>query len=199
MVVRGVGKGDVVEGAACGEDAGTVRAGAGAAWAGTDPGAFWIAEEPTDGEGTAEAEGRDAAEAGAALVDTTRGAAAAPWPLPNAIARAMPAPVKASTAVRAATPDRKLISSKRAFIARLSLAAQPIPSLTTKHDTSVLAVLVGRCWPKPAFRNDIGFRRPAKGVIYPRLAFLSIWTDGSSIRAKSRHSPVYLATLRKRR
>jgi len=144
-VVRGLGKGDVVEGAACGEDACAVRSGAGAVCAGADSGAFWIAEEPTDGEGTAEAEGRGSAEAGAVLVGTTRGAAAAPWPLPNAIARAMPAPVKASTAARAATPDRKLVSSKRAFITRLSLAAQPVPSLTTKHDTWVLVVLVGRC------------------------------------------------------
>jgi hypothetical protein len=138
-----VGPGDVADGDACGDDTCVVCAGAGAACAGAVSGASWIAEEPTDGEGAAEAEGSGAAEAWAALVCTARGAASAPWPLPNAIARAMPAPVKASTAVRAATPDRKLISSRRAFITRRSLAAQPVPSLTTKHDTWVLAVLAG--------------------------------------------------------
>ena len=94
-----------------------------------------MAEESADGEGTAEADGWGAAEAGAALACTTWGAGAARWPPLNATARAMPAPVRARTATKAATPDRKLISSMRAFIARLSLAAQPVPSLTTKHDT----------------------------------------------------------------
>ncbi len=54
----------------------------------------------------------------------------------------MPIPVRASTAAKTAIPDRKLISSMRAFTTRLSLAAQPVPSLTTKHDTWVSAVLV---------------------------------------------------------
>jgi hypothetical protein len=104
-----------------------------------------MAEEPTDGEGEgiAEADGRGAAEIGSALVSTSLGAAAAWWPPPSATARAMPVPVRARTVTRPATPDRKLISSMRAFITRLSLAAQPVPSLTTKHDTWVLAVLAG--------------------------------------------------------
>jgi hypothetical protein len=54
----------------------------------------------------------------------------------------MPVPVRASTAAKTATPDRKLIASMRAFTTRLSLAAQPVPSLTTKHDTWVSGVLV---------------------------------------------------------
>jgi hypothetical protein len=94
-----------------------------------------MAEESADGEGTAEADGWGAAEAAAALVCAARGAVAAWWPPLNATARATPAPVKARTATKADTPDRKLISSIRAFITRLSLAAQPVPSLTTKHDT----------------------------------------------------------------
>jgi hypothetical protein len=40
-----------------------------------------------------------------------------------------------------AMPDRKLISSMRAFSTRLSL---PVRSLTTMHDTGVSAVLLGR-------------------------------------------------------
>ncbi len=54
----------------------------------------------------------------------------------------MPVPVRASTAAKTAIPDRKLIASMRAFTTRLSLAAQPVPSLTTKHDTWVSGVLV---------------------------------------------------------
>jgi len=141
--VQGVGQGDVADGAACGDDACVVCWGVGAASAGADSGASWIAEEPADGEGTAEADSKGAAETGTALVRTARGAAAAPWPPPSATARTMPVPVKARTATKATTPDRKLISSMRAFITRLSLAAQPVPSLTTKHDTGVSAVLVG--------------------------------------------------------
>jgi hypothetical protein len=125
------------------DDACVVGPAADAACAGTDLGAFWMAEEPADGEGIAEADGRGATETGAALVRTARGAAAAWWPPPSATARAMPAPVQARTATRPTTPDRKLISSMRAFTTRLSLAAQPVPSLTTKHDTWVLAVLAG--------------------------------------------------------
>jgi hypothetical protein len=53
----------------------------------------------------------------------------------------MPAPMKAKTPVPTATPDWKLISSMRAFSTRLSL---PVRSLTTKHDTGVSAVLLGR-------------------------------------------------------
>ena len=140
--MRGVGQGDVADGDACGDDARVVCAGADATCAGT--GASWIAEEPTDGEGTAEADGRGAAGAEEALVCTAGGASAARWPPLNTTARTMPVPVRASTATKAVTPDRKLISSKRAFITRLSLAAQPVPSLTTKHDTWVLAVSVGR-------------------------------------------------------
>jgi hypothetical protein len=87
-------------------------------------------------------------------VCAARGAPAARWPPLNTTARTMPVPVRARTATKAVTPDRKLISSKRAFITRLSLAAQPVPSLTTKHDTWVLAVLVGRRRPKPTFRNN---------------------------------------------
>ena len=131
--VRGVGQGDVADGDACGDDAWVVCAGADATCAGT--GASWIAEEPTDGEGTAEADGRGAAGAEVALVCTAGGASAARWPPLNTTARTMPVPVRASTATKAVTPDRKLISSKRAFITRLSLAAQPVPSLTTKHNT----------------------------------------------------------------
>ena len=141
--VQGVGQGDVADGAACGDDACVVCWGVGAASAGADSGASWIAEEPADGEGSAEADGRGAAEAGAALVCTAGGAPAAWWPPLSTTARTMPVPVRASTATKAVTPDRKLISSMRAFVARLSRLAQPVPTLTTKHDTWVSALFVG--------------------------------------------------------
>jgi hypothetical protein len=138
------------------DDACVVVPDADAACTGTNPGASWMAEEPADGEGEgesiAEDDGRGAAETGAALVRTSLGAAAAWRPPPSATARAMPIPVRARTATRPATPDRKLVSSMRTFITRLSLAAQPVPSLTTKHDTWVFAVLVGLRGPKPTFR-----------------------------------------------
>ena len=133
LEVWGVGQGDVADGDACGDEACVVCAGA--AWAGTTSGASWMAEGSADGDGTTEGEGWGAAEAGGALVCGAGGAAVAWWPPPNAATRAMPAPVRARTATRPATPDRKLISSMRAFITRLSLAALPVPSLTTKHDT----------------------------------------------------------------
>jgi hypothetical protein len=148
-----------------------------------------MAEEPADGEGEgiAEADGRGATETGAALVSTSPGAAAAWRPPPSAIARAMPMPVRARTATRPATPDRKLISSKRAFITRLSLAAQPVPSLTTKHDTWVLVVVVGLRGPKPTFP----VRRAADGLIF--------LPDCPFCRSGAAGSPPYPATLRNRR
>jgi hypothetical protein len=58
----------------------------------------------------------------------------------------MPTPARAKTPAPMATPDRKLISSIRAFSTRLS---PPIRSLTTKHDTEVSAVLLGRGGSEP--------------------------------------------------
>jgi len=75
---------------------------------------------------------------------------------------AMPAPVRARTPATTATPDRKLISSMRAFSTRLSL---PVRSLTTKDDTEVSAVLPGSGGSEPVvarfgrvatWNNDFG-------------------------------------------
>src|SRR5579859_4625623 len=72
----------------------------------------------------------------------------APCPPPPTVSvTVMPVAARANTAATTARPDRKLISSKRVFSTRLSLAAQPVPSLTTKHDTWVSGTLVAsrRC------------------------------------------------------
>lgn len=111
--------------------------------AGADPGASRVAEGLADGDGAAEADGGGATGLGVTLVDVVSGAAAARWPPPRVTVSAMPIPVRARTPAKTATPDRKLISSMRAFTTRLSLPAQPVPSLTTKHDTWVSGVAVG--------------------------------------------------------
>jgi hypothetical protein len=108
--------------------------------AGADSGASWAAEGLADGEGAAAADDGGPTGLGVTLVDAVSGAAAARWPPPRVTVSAMPIPVRASTAAKTARPDRKLISSMRAFITPLSLAAQPVPSLTTKHDTWVSGV-----------------------------------------------------------
>jgi hypothetical protein len=101
-----------------------------------------MAEGLGDGDGAASADDGSAAELWAGA-DDTGGAAAAWWPPPSVTASTRPVPVRARTAANRATPDRKLISSIRAFTTRLSLAAQPVPSLTTKHDTWIATVFVG--------------------------------------------------------
>jgi len=59
------------------------------------------------------------------------------------------ATVATATIVAATTaPDRKLISSRREYNRLLRLLPPPVPSLTTKHDTAVLAGLVGRWGPE---------------------------------------------------
>ena len=113
------------------------------ATAGADSGAAWVAEGLADGEGAAEADDGGATGLGVTLLDAVSGAAAARWPPPRVTVSAMPIPVRARTPAKTATPDRKLISSMRAFITRLSLPAQPVPSLTTKHDTWVSGASVG--------------------------------------------------------
>ncbi len=134
-MVRGVGQGDDVTGEACGDAAGVVSGWGTSAAAGTGSGGAWLGEALADGEGTAGADDSGAAEVGVVLAGAGRGAATAPWPPPRVSVSAMPSPVTASTAAKTATPDRKLISSMRTFIARLSRPAQPLRSLTTKHDT----------------------------------------------------------------
>ncbi len=141
----GVGHGEDEAGDACGE--GTfVVSGWGAsslATAGADWGASWVAEGLAGGEGAAEADDGGTSGLGVTLLDAVSGAAAARWPPPRVTVSAMPIPVRARTPAKTATPDRKLISSMRAFITRLSLPAQPVRSLTTKHDTWVSGVSVG--------------------------------------------------------
>ena len=81
-------------------------------------------------------DGGDPAKLGA-LADDDEGdaAAAVGRPPPSVTVSATPPPTRARTLAKTATPERKLMASMRAFMARLSLAAQPVPSLTTKHDT----------------------------------------------------------------
>jgi hypothetical protein len=107
-----------------------------------EPGA---ADGLADGEGSAAAEDAGAAELAVAVADAAAGecGVAAWWPPPSVTVSPMPVPVRASTAAKRATPERKLISSMRAFITRLRRSAQPVPSVTTKHDTWVSTVLVG--------------------------------------------------------
>jgi hypothetical protein len=141
---RGLGVGEDGAGEACGEGA-FVFSGGGASWlaaAGADSGASRMAEGLADGEGAGKADGGGATGLGVTL-DAVSGAAAARWPPPRVTVSAMPIPVRARTPAKTATPDRKLISSMRAFITRLSLPDQPVPSLTTKHDTWVSGVSVG--------------------------------------------------------
>ena len=135
----GVGHGEDEAGEACGDAARAVPGWGTSAAAGTGSGASWLGEALADGESTAEADGGGAADAGMVFAGVARGAAAAPWPPPSVSVSAMPSPVTASTAAASAAPDRKLISSMRALIARLSL----LPSLTTKHDTRWSAAFVG--------------------------------------------------------
>jgi hypothetical protein len=97
-----------------------------------------MAEGLADDEGAPKADDGGGTGLWARLVDAVSGAAAARWPPPPRVTvSAMPIPVRARTPAKTARPDRKLISSMRALITRLSLAAQPVPSLTTKHDTWV--------------------------------------------------------------
>jgi hypothetical protein len=91
----------------------------------------------SEGAATAEDGGGSAELAALAEDDKGGAAAAAGRPAPSVTVSVMPVAVRARTAAKRATPDRKLISSIRTFSARLSLAAQPVPSLTTKHDTGV--------------------------------------------------------------
>lgn len=91
-----------------------------------------------DGEGAARTDDGPVAGLRAGLWATladTAGAALAGWLPPRIRLSPIPSPARARTAPTTATPDRKLISSMRAFSTRLSLKAQPVPSLTTKHDT----------------------------------------------------------------
>ncbi len=141
----GVGHGEDEAGEACGESAFVVSGGGASSSAatGADSGASRTAERLADGEGTAEADDGGVTGLGVTRVDAVSGAAAARWLPPRVTVSAMPIPVRARTPAQTATPDRKLISSMRAFITRLSLPAQPVPSLTTKHDTWVSGVSVG--------------------------------------------------------
>jgi hypothetical protein len=104
---------------------------------GSDTAEILLAVRLTDGAGRAEGEGWGAAELGLAVSDGADGAATAGWLPPSATESATPVPVRATTAAATTTPERKLISSMRAFITRLSARAQPVPSLTTKHDTGI--------------------------------------------------------------
>jgi hypothetical protein len=61
-------------------------------------------------------------------------------PLPSVTVSPMPVPVRTSTAAAVAAADRKLMSSSRAYIARLSL----LPSLTTKHDIRMIGGFRGK-------------------------------------------------------
>ena len=90
-----------------------------------------MADGLADGEGAAEADDGGATELGMTLADAESGAAAARWPPPSVTVSAIPTAMRARTPAKTATPDRKLISSMRAFSTRLSLPAQPVPSLTT--------------------------------------------------------------------
>lgn len=142
---QGVSHREDEAGEACGAGAFVVSGGGASSLtaAGADPGASWVAEGLADGEGAAEADDGGATGLGVTLVDVVSGAAAARWPPPRVTVSAMPIPVRARTPAKTATPDRKLISSMRAFMTRLSPLAQPVPSLTTKHDTWVSGVSVG--------------------------------------------------------
>ena len=104
--------------------------------AGADCGASRVADGLSDDEGAAEAD--DGGTIGLRVM--LAGVAAAGWPAPSVTVSAIPTAVRARTPTKTATPDRKLISSMRAFSTRLSLPAQPVPSLTTKHDTWVSGV-----------------------------------------------------------
>jgi hypothetical protein len=110
---------------------------------GSDTAAILLAAALGEGRGSAAGEGWGAAELGLAVSDAAGGAAAAGWPPPSVRESATPVPVRATTAAATATPERKLISSMRAFITRLSVRAQPVPSLTTKHDTGISGNLLG--------------------------------------------------------
>jgi hypothetical protein len=96
-----------------------------------------MADALSEGKGTVTAEdGADPAGLAALAGDDEGGAAAAVgWLPPSVTVSATPPPTRARTLAKTATPERKLMASMRAFMARLSLAAQPVPSLTTKHDT----------------------------------------------------------------
>jgi len=108
--------------------------------AGADCGASWVTDGLSDDEGAAEADDGGTAGLRVTLADAEGGAAAAGWPAPSVTVSAIPTAVRTRTPAKTATPDRKLISSMRAFSTRLSLPAQPVPSLTTKHDTWVSGV-----------------------------------------------------------
>lgn len=113
---------------------------------GADCGASWVADGRSDDEGAAEADDGGTIGLRVTLADV----AAAGWPAPSVTVSAIPTAVRARTPAKTATPDRKLISSMRAFSTRLSLPAQPVPSLTTKHDTWVSGVPLpplARYWP----------------------------------------------------
>jgi hypothetical protein len=51
---------------------------------------------------------------------------------------------RTSTAAATAAPERKLISSRRAYSQVLSLPGLPVPSLTPQHDTGMSEGLLGR-------------------------------------------------------
>ena len=90
-----------------------------------------VGEGLGDGEGATKAD--DGGATGLRVVPGggVAGAAAAGWLAPRVSVSPMASPVTVSTAAKTATPDRKLIASKRAFIARLIRSDQPLPSLTT--------------------------------------------------------------------
>jgi hypothetical protein len=108
--------------------------------AGADCGASRVTDGLSDDEGAAEADDGGTTGLRVTLADAEGGAAAAGWPAPSVTVSAIPTAVRTRTPAKTATPDRKLISSMRAFSTRLSLPAQPVPSLTTKHDTWVSGV-----------------------------------------------------------
>jgi hypothetical protein len=112
----GVGHGEVEAGEARG-DGGRVVSVWGSSWmagAGTVLGAFRTGEGLARGEGVAEADDGSATALRITLVGAAGGAAAAGWPAPRVSVSAMPSPMAASAAAASATPDRKLISSRRA-------------------------------------------------------------------------------------
>jgi hypothetical protein len=90
-----------------------------------------VGEGLGDGEGSAEADDGGATGLRVVLGGGAGCAAAAGWPAPRVSVSPRASPATASTAARTATPDRKLIASKRAFIARRIRSDQPLPSLTT--------------------------------------------------------------------
>jgi hypothetical protein len=98
---------------------------------GADSGAPRTAEGLGDGECATVADDGRGNGLRVVLAAAVGGVAAAGWSVPRLRVSAMPSPATASTATRTATPEWKGISSMRAFSARLSLVAQPLPSVTT--------------------------------------------------------------------